>query len=100
VTTSGDRAGSRGYQSALSTRVQNRNLSTSSTVRDELTVEVIVPKVLGALMSRAGGPKLGVLVTLNASARNSNARDPPALNRLASTASVFRYPGARATPTG
>jgi hypothetical protein len=42
-----------------------------STVRAVLTVLVIVPKVVVLLISRAGGPKLGVFVRLNASARNS-----------------------------
>ena len=65
-----------------------------------LTVLVIVPNVFGALMSRAGGPKLAVFVRLNASARNSKYRLPPALNCLARTASTFLYPGARATPMG
>ena len=34
-------------------------------------VLVIVPKVFGTEMSRAGGPKLGWFRTLNASTRNS-----------------------------
>ena len=38
---------------------QKKNFNTSSTVRAVLTVLVIVPNVFGALMSRAGGPKLG-----------------------------------------
>ena len=48
-----------------------KNFSTSSTVRGVLIVVVILPKAFGALMSRPGGPKLFVLVKLNASARNS-----------------------------
>ena len=36
-----------------------------------LTVLVIRPNVFAALMSRPGGPKLGVLNRLNASTRNS-----------------------------
>jgi hypothetical protein len=38
-------------------------LKTSSTVRATLTVFVIVPNVFGTEMSRAGGLKLGVLVS-------------------------------------
>ena len=53
---------------------QNKNFNTSSTVRAVLTVFVIVPKVFGTEMSRAGGLKLGVLVRWNASIRNSAPR--------------------------
>ena len=68
---------------------QKKNLRTSSTVRDVLTVLVIVPNVFGALISRAGGLKLGVFVRLNASARNSKCRSPPALKRFDTAASRF-----------
>jgi len=67
-TAPGNMAGIPGVRSG---RYQKWNFSTSSTVRAVLTVDVICPNVFGALMSRAGGPKLGVLVRLNASARNS-----------------------------
>ena len=62
---------------------QKKNFNTSSTVRAVLTVFVMVPKVFGMEMSRAGGLKLGVLVRLNASIRNSAPRLAPALMRFA-----------------
>jgi hypothetical protein len=76
----------------------NGPFKTSSTVRAVLTVDVICPNVFGALMSLAGGPKLGVFVRLNASARNSKWRVPPASKRLPTATSMLRYAGARATP--